>query len=524
MQSSEALEILRQIEGFKEAGNDVLQELSAYFHPLNVEPGLTFMKEGEPDDRMFIIQTGLVQVHTRDTVMTTMGEHEVVGEMAILGSGIRTMSVTALEPTSLFYIHKHDFFRLLDSRSEILRGIIEILINRFRRVNGQLIESMQTREKELRLAVEQKTQDLQEKNDELMRTQRFKEQFLANMSHEIRTPLNAIIGMVNLLRKTEVNDKQSNYLRTIKEASNNLRVIIDEILDFSKLEAGHVEMEAIEFSPADVVEQTLQMLTVQSQEKGLEFESIIEDSMPGLVVGDPVRLNQVLINLAGNAIKFTESGKVSIKARSLANDGSTAIIEFRVQDTGIGIPPEKQSTIWDKFTQAASDTKRRFGGTGLGLAISKQLVELQGGTIGLESEPGKGSTFHFQIPYPVVSQEASTESNEEVETSTQLKNLNVLLVEDNEFNVMVAVDTLEMEVEGISIDHAENGQVALDRLRDKDYDMILMDIQMPVMDGIEATRLIRQTKLNIGTPIVALTAHASILFPNSLSKICRYGS
>ncbi len=354
-------------------------------------------------------------------------------------------------------------------------------------------------------------------------SEKFKEQFLANMSHEIRTPMNAVMGMTNLLIDKHPRDDQQAYLTGIQKSSENLLFIINDILDFSKIEAGKIDLEEIDFSVNDIVLLVKQTLQHKAEEKGLELIIYMREGLPEAVIGDPVRLNQILMNLAGNAIKFTEKGSVMIEVSIEEFTETTNKLHFAITDTGIGIPKDKIQKVFESFGQAHASDTRKFGGTGLGLSISKQLVELHNGTIHIESKEGSGSTFSFEINYPIGSPEKIIElKNAEQIDASILDGLRIVLADDNAYNRTVVKDTL-MAKANVEIAEAINGREAVELLTAQKYDVVLMDIQMPVMDGYEATRIIRDTRLqmmNYQIPIIALTA--SVL-RNDLDKIKEAG-
>lgn len=395
----------------------------------------------------------------------------------------------------------------------------------------------------------EKNKIIEKEKQRAEQSEQFKSQFLATMSHEIRTPMNAIMGVTNLLLDEPQNEKNLRYLNVVKHSSGNLLVVINDILDLSKLEAGKMLLEKIPFRIQDVVNSVYDTLQLKAEEKDLKFIIDIDKNIPEVLLGDPARLTQVLLNLVGNAMKFTERGSVTLSViarnegktlsesvtkqsqtisdtvqsegllRRPASQSSALLLAmtFSVSDTGIGIEKEKLDSIFQSFTQAHVGDARRYGGTGLGLTISKSLVELLDGTLEVESSPGAGSVFSFTIPFEISSEEEFEKYYLQKDgfSADDLFGLKILLAEDNEHNQLVAVDTLKKVIDDVEIDVVKNGKEVLDSLNrqsvsgDKPYDLILMDVQMPEMDGYEATRQIRNPESGIrnpNIPIIALTA------------------
>lgn len=339
-----------------------------------------------------------------------------------------------------------------------------------------------------------------------------KSEFIANMSHEIRTPMNSILGMAHLALTTEVPAKKTNYLEKIHLSGLHLLGIIEEILDFSKITAGKLEVENTDFDLGDMLESTKVLFEERIKEKGLDFAVNIDPELPACLRGDPLRLGQVLINYINNAIKFTEKGRVIVSIKKMDENERGVLVRFEVQDTGIGIDDPAKSKLFQPFQQADTTTTREYGGTGLGLAISKQLVELmKEGKIGVESALGKGSIFWFSVRLckGCMRREVTQESAKDLQSSELaiFNEKHILVVEDHPLNQEVITDILEKV--GAVICIAQNGKEAIDLLAQKHFDCILMDVQMPVMDGYETTRLIRANPALAKIPIFALTANAS---------------
>ncbi|OXA89959.1 GAF domain-containing hybrid sensor histidine kinase/response regulator [Flavobacterium hercynium] len=330
-----------------------------------------------------------------------------------------------------------------------------------------------------------------------------KDNFLANMSHDIRTPLNAIIGFTDLLAQTELTSLQHDYIDSVQKAGNNLLILVNDILDLSKIESGHVTIHEQPFNVKNTLKHIYNLLKVKAT-KNIEFNLFLDADLPEIVIGDPGRLNQILVNLTGNALKFTEEGEVTISAKIVAETESQYSIQFSVKDTGIGIPENKLKTIFERFTQAEDSITRRFGGTGLGLNIVKQLIELHGTEIHVKSEKELGSEFFFVLNYKKTN---LTDILTQTVPKENLGKLKILLCEDNLLNQKLIKQVVTNF--GFELDIAENGSIGIDFLAQNTYDLILMDLQMPVKDGYQTTQYIR-TEMNSTIPIIAMTAHSLV--------------
>ena len=389
-----------------------------------------------------------------------------------------------------------------DGKGKIL-GVVLVArdVTEQKKISTELTESIIFAEMATSLAEEEKRK-AEESTHIAEDAVKAKQQFLSNMSHEIRTPMNAIIGFTKVVLKTELTAKQREYLTAINLSGNSLIVLINDILDLAKVDAGKMTFEEIPFKMSSSIAAMIHLFEARIQEKNLELVKEYDNRIPEVLLGDPVRLHQIILNLVSNAVKFTSKGKITISLRLLNQDEETASIEFAVADTGTGIPEDKKEKIFEKFHQASSDTSRLYGGTGLGLAIVKQLVESQDGTIHVKSKVGEGAVFSFTLSFKKTNAQAEAET-EFLEIDTENKNIKVLVVEDIALNQLLMKTLLDDF--GFERDIAANGKIAIEKLQENDYDIILMDLQMPEMNGFEATEYIRN-KMHSKIPIIALTA------------------
>jgi signal transduction histidine kinase/HPt (histidine-containing phosphotransfer) domain-containing protein/AmiR/NasT family two-component response regulator len=519
---------LSHMDLFGSVPEPILLRLAEKSDMIRVAAGQTIFHKNDPGDALYVILKGEVKVHEGDFVVGQMTDGHCFGELALLDEGPRSMSVTALAPTLLARIERDLFFDVLGSHPEVMQKIVGMLTRRLRTQTDQRVEQHRQREEELTVLVNDRTRELTLQKEEAEKqrakaesekrqaefhrqraeqSERSEQQFLANMSHEIRTPMNAVMGMTNLLLQKNPRPEQLSYLESIRKSSQALLVILNDILDISKIQAGRMELENTNLYISEILEGVFTTLQFRAEEKGLILKTVASPDIPSVLVGDPVRLHQVLLNLAGNAVKFTEQGSVEVSVRLLEKTDQNCCLRFEVKDTGIGMTAEQMAVVFDSFRQASGDTTRKYGGTGLGLSISRQLVEMFGGTLEVKSTPGEGSVFAFDVKLPIGAPHAKPEGNDLADAAELLRGLRILIAEDNEFNRIIAVETLELLLPGLMIRTVENGKEALERVQLEPFDVILMDISMPVMSGLEATTAIRALSSPVSQiPIIAFTA------------------
>lgn len=368
-----------------------------------------------------------------------------------------------------------------------------------------------TADKNYKQALHETTELAEVAKQQALDSAKAKENFLSTMSHEIRTPLNAILGVANLLLMENMKEEQLEHLRLLKFSGENLLTLVNDILDYNKIDAGKIEFEQVDFNLQSLLQSIQKSMLLRIENKALNLELSYDKKVPQFFIGDPVRVSQIVNNLVGNAIKFTEKGKVSVNVTLAEIDHEAARIHFKISDTGIGIEPENQTMIFENFSQASGDTTRKFGGTGLGLAITKRLLEYMGSDIHLESELGKGSTFSFDLSLPLGQEDAYSESDVpggDIYESLADKGIRILVAEDNKANQIVLEKFLHKW--GVQMEFVETGDQAVHLSKSERFDLILMDLQMPVMDGYQATKQVREanTEYSTSIPIIALTASA----------------
>ncbi len=479
--------------------------------------GKVYYKTRRFEEAYKYLSDALAQSLTINNVEVQISCHYYLGRIYMDEGNYRKAQASLSQSLELAeqYMRRHDVMSIHETLSVLydqmgdvpkafhhLKTYEQLKEDIFRQTTYNKLRNLQTRQQ---IELAQKEKEVAE------RTAQLKQQFMANMSHEIRTPMNAIVGMTRLLVTKEPRPDQMRYLDAIQKSADNLLIIINDILDLSKIEAGKIIIEQTDFSLREVIQSISDMLMFKAEERRIALHTQLADEIPNRLIGDPTRINQVLINLAGNAIKFTEKGYVAVKASVQQHEGNTWWIKLDVEDTGIGISSEYVDKIFESFTQAGTDVARKYGGTGLGLTISRQLVALMHGKLSVKSELGKGTVFTVVLPLEESAVQASQASKGIVDETTmqRLNKVKLLLVEDNEFNRMVAEDTLKEILPGVIIDIAVNGQEALTRVQRENYDIVLMDIQMPVMDGVSATRAIRDTMPPpcCDVKIIAMTAN-----------------
>ena len=394
------------------------------------------------------------------------------------------------------YLASSDALRLEYTNEELIQNLTQagVELENMNRELTEEIDYVKRMEQELKLA--------KDKAEEMSQA---KGEFLANMSHEIRTPMNGVIGTLQLLSDTKLGAAQQEYVDTAHKSAHSLLTILNDILDLSKIEAGKLNIELIPLDIREIVSELITLHSMTAEEKVIRLHADIDEQLPQVLIGDPTRIRQILANLISNALKFTEKGHVLVKISVVSSDDNNADIRMAVEDTGVGIREEIKDRLFNEFTQADGSTTRKYGGTGLGLAIVKQLVEMMHGQFGVESVPGEGSTFWFRVTLGVSAEQTIKQPFEhELELTGNLSG-HVLLVEDNPINQMVAQKMLEKI--GIKATLAADGQEALDMLEQDEFDAVLMDCQMPVMDGYEATRRIREQDALLKLPVIAMTAN-----------------
>lgn len=501
---------------FDKMKKEVVDEILSSSTKSNYPTGTILIDKGSVPKALFIVESGTVGIYNEDVLLVRLSELSILGE-SFLADASATATIVALSDLKMVEINPTHFYNLAVKYPQLIFNLFTINHQRLRNSNESALKEAHAREEKLEQQVKERTADLMQSNkeleetrDSLIETQKFRQQFLANMSHEIRTPMNAIVGLTNLLLKSKLDAQQDKYLNVIKKSGANLLVIINDILDLAKIESGKMELEKVPFPLVAAIKNIHTILNLKAEEKGIQMIENVSPDIPEWVFGDETRITQVIMNLAGNAIKFTTKGSVTVDVTLESKMDDHCRIKFSVKDTGIGIPEDKIDKIFESFGQASADTTRKFGGTGLGLTISKQLVEMHGGEVKVKSVVGEGSDFYFIIDY--VSTTAPVEENIDDDAALHnMKGKKILLVEDNEFNQMVAVDTIIDLFPDVTVEVAENGVEALKKLETSDYAFLFMDIQMPEMDGYETTRQIRNNmkgdKANVR--ICAMTANVT---------------